>query len=152
MARAAPSSPRCCASTPLATERRSVGRLQVAVLEQLAGRQVPASPPRTRPPVTAPPSTKATVPVPWSVPLVPFTRTVRPNSVIVSTAVCRHASPSACLERRQSGVELLPARAASRWHLRDVRVPAADLQRGDPWTIRCAQQLAGGAWPGQGKA
>jgi hypothetical protein len=59
-----------------------------------------------RPPATAPPSTKATVPVPWSVPPVPFILAVRPNSVITSTAVWAHAGPKCRFQPGQAGIEL----------------------------------------------
>lgn len=49
---------------------------------------------RTRPPRTTPPSRNAAPPVPWSVPLLPLTRAVRPNSVMTRIAVRSHTSPS----------------------------------------------------------
>ena len=109
-------------------------RLQVAILEQPA-RPRPGQSATTRPPATAPPSTKATVPVPWSVPLVPLTRTVRPNSVIASTAVCRHASPSAVFSAARPASSCRSARGQARG-LRDMGVPAADLQRRDARAVR----------------
>ncbi len=43
--------------------------------------------------VSAPPSSSAVEAVPWSVPLVPLTRAVRPNSVTTTTAVSFQAGP-----------------------------------------------------------
>ena len=48
-----------------------------------------------RPPRTAPPITQYTVPWPWSVPLLPFSRKVRPNSLMTTTVVRFQASPMA---------------------------------------------------------
>ena len=48
----------------------------------------------TRPPWTAPPRTKATPPVPWSVPSVPLTATSRPNSLTRITTVRSQAPPA----------------------------------------------------------
>src|SRR5207247_1677811 len=49
--------------------------------------------PSTFPPFTGPPSATIAVARPWSVPLLPFSRTVRPNSDIVSTTTSRIFSP-----------------------------------------------------------
>jgi len=48
-------------------------------------------------------STQYTVPCPWSVPRVPFSRKVRPNSEITTTTVWLHAGPSALRIRRALG-------------------------------------------------
>src|SRR3954468_20763256 len=67
------------------------GGLEVAFLIELGLLQSRSA--ITRPPRSAPPARKATVPVPWSVPLVPLMRAVRPNSVMMATTVSRQASP-----------------------------------------------------------
>ena len=46
-----------------------------------------------RPPRMPPPRTQNTVPWPWSVPRLPFSRKVRPNSLISTTTVSCHAGP-----------------------------------------------------------
>ena len=51
--------------------------------------QSPMMPPRFK----APPSTRAVEAVPWSVPLVPLMRAVRPNSVATITTVLLHSGP-----------------------------------------------------------
>ena len=118
------------------------GRLQVAVLEQPV-RPRPGQFARTRPPATAPPGTKATVPVPWSVPCVPLLRAVRPNSVITSTAVFAQASPSPALSATSPSSSCFSG-PARRLGCACVRVPAADLQRGDAGPSAAASSLAGG--------
>src|SRR5438445_467095 len=46
-----------------------------------------------RPPRMPPPRTQNTVPWPWSVPRLPFSRKVRPNSLMTTTTVSCHAGP-----------------------------------------------------------
>src|SRR5439155_406449 len=53
----------------------------------------PGQRPSILPPFTGPPMTSIAVACPWSVPLLPFSRTVRPNSDIVSTTTSRSFSP-----------------------------------------------------------
>ena len=65
-----------------------------------------------RPPRTEPPSTQYTVPCPWSVPRVPFSRKVRPNSEITATTVLLHADPI-CSANTASPWPRLPSRFES---------------------------------------
>ena len=128
------SSPRCPASTPFATARRSVVGARSRFSNNFPGPS-PGQSATTRPPATAPPSTNATVAVPWSVPLVPFTRAVRPNSVIASTAVRRHSGPSAAFSAASPASSVAQHVVQPR-HLGDMRVPAVDLQRRDTRPVR----------------
>ena len=84
--------------------RAQVGRrLEVAVLEEI-GFLTPGQSATTRPPLSAPPASRATVPVPWSVPSVPLMRAVRPNSVTSTTTVSLQAGPI-FLDRGERAVE-----------------------------------------------
>jgi hypothetical protein len=66
---------------------------QVPPVVQLLRFQSRARSRSTRPPRTSPPSTSMQFACPWSVPPDPFSRTVRPNSDIVSTTVSPARSP-----------------------------------------------------------
>src|ERR1700682_1588532 len=91
----------------------------------------------TRPPAIAPPAKKAIVPVPWSVPVVPLMRAVRPNSVTATTAVSFQSGPrpfwisSKAPSRPPSNCARRPARAA----FVGMGVPALEGQRGNAGTI-----------------
>ena len=85
------------------------------------------------PPRTPPPITNETLAWPWSVPRLPFSRTVRPNSVRVTSTTSRMRSPrsrwnaaSAWPSSRRRCGELALHAALGR-----VVVPAADLGEGD---------------------
>ena len=126
---------------PLATARKSV----VGARSRFSNNWLVARPGQVvliRPPATAPPTTNPTVPVPWSVPLVPFTRAVRPNSVITSTAVCAQAGPSAVFSATNP--------ASSCFSGLDRRLVCAVWvsqppisSSGDPGAVRRAQHLSG---------
>ncbi len=92
LSRALRSIPRCSASTPLNRARMSsvgaVSRFSNSLACCSVG-QSPTMPVRLR----APPSTRAVEAVPWSVPPVPLTRAVRPNSVAATTTVLLHSGP-----------------------------------------------------------
>ena len=97
----------------------------------------------TCPPRTAPPTRKAQPPVPWSVPRVPFTAAVRPNSVTTKTAVCGHSGPNPSasdfkpLSSPASRVARRPFGAA----LVGVGVPTAGLDDGNLRTAVAAHQF-----------
>src|SRR6185312_6205413 len=85
--------PRCAASTPLNTERKSV----VACTSRSwynSREPMPGHLPATRPPRSAPPARNIAPPVPWSVPPVPLMCAVRPNSVATTTIVRLHMAPT----------------------------------------------------------
>src|SRR5450830_1442612 len=71
--------------------------------------------PNTRPPCSPPPSTHSTEPCPWSVPRLPFSRKVRPNSLITTTVVRPQASP------------ISSARTARPWPNSSKRLASAPL-------------------------
>ena len=106
---------------------------EVAALVEAAPPRGPGQRPWTLPPRTPPPITNDTLAWPWSVPRLPFSRTVRPNSVIVTTTTSSMRSPRSLVERGQGAAELAQALGELALHaaFRGVMVPAADLGEGD---------------------
>ena len=85
--------------------------------------------------------------VPWSVPLVPLMRAVRPNSVTTVTTVSRHAVAHVRLDRRERAVERAEQRRepAAVGALVDVRVPAVEGERADARAVGAREEFRRGA-------
>ena len=89
---------------------------EVALLVKLPRSRAPAIAPYTFRPRTGPPITHITLPWPWSVPPLPFWRTVRPNSEMTRMTVSLIMRPERGRETRKPLAERLQmVRELARW-------------------------------------